>query len=180
MLGYINQLLPAMTGIMGVATVWADAGYLTHAGPLPLRFRVPPPPMVSPASAPVPAPFPPPFLPPYFPPVPIALPTPPMPSSSLDTSMTSNAPPVSIAATNGPALEFDARDATTPDAVVSAQMLLKYFPTSTNSSATDSTNAPSNDNPFGLVSPLRFNPPTVTAWSPAQPTGSKATYSTSP
>jgi hypothetical protein len=176
MLGYINQLLPAMTGILGVATVWAGDGYLPRVGPVPLRFRAPAPVMVNQVSASVPAPFPPPFLPPYFPPVPIALPTPPLPTNRLDISTTSNVPPAMLPVTNGPALQFDAREPETlgPDAVVSPQMLLKFFSASTNA------NAVSNTAPPEVIAPLRFTPPIVPTSQPAPPTGSKATYSTSP
>jgi hypothetical protein len=184
MFGYIHQLLPAMTGVLGVATVWADAGYLPHTGPLPLRFRLPPPPMVRQADAP----FPPPFLPPFFPPPTlISLPTPPMPSRPPDTAKTTNAPVLSGAATNGTALEFAAREpvtdpapATGPEAVLSPQMLLKYFSTSTNASTHASTNAASNATSLGVVAPFGFIPPPVTMAAPTPPPPSKATYSTLP
>jgi hypothetical protein len=181
MFGYIHQLLPAMTGVLGVATVWSDAGYLPRTGPLPLRFHVPPPAVVQ-VVAPVPPPFPPPFLPPYFPPVPISLPTPPMPPTPPDMSKTTNAPPASVAVTNGPALEFDAREpvtaptaATSPDAVVSPQMLLKFFTASTNASTNVAGNAASS----GAGAPFGFTPPPMTL-APTPPPTSKATYSTSP
>jgi len=179
MFGSIHQLLPAMAGIMGVATVWADTGYLARTGPLPLRFRDLPPALVKQISAP----FPPPFLPPLFPPpVLISLPTPPMPFTPPDTSQTTNDPVLPGAPTNGSALEFNARQLvddpappTGPDVVVSPQMLLKYFATPTNGSPKAVRNAAA----MGVIAPLGFNPPPVTQSPPTPPPAGKATYSAS-
>jgi len=183
MFGSINQLMPAITGVLGVATVWADAGYLPRSGPPSLRFREPPPPVVKQVEAP----FPPPFLPPFFPaPEPIALPTPPMPQSPPDMTSLTNDPPPPASVTNEPALEFDARDfaidpAALPgsDMVVSPQMLLKYFALSNNVS----TNAGKNTLSARAIAPLGFLPPMVPVAAPTPPQpppASKATYSTSP
>jgi hypothetical protein len=181
MLGSIHQLLPAMAGVMGVATVWADTGYLARTGPVPLRFMDSPVPIVKQVGAP----FPPPFLAPFFPPpVPISLPTPPLPSRPPDTSNVTNDADLLVAATNGPALEFDAREfvsdpgsATAPEPLVSPQMLLKYFTTLTNASANASANANTNASTnaassvmsSGMVAPLGFTPPSVTIVMPTPP-----------
>ena len=181
MLENLHQLLPAMAGVLSVAVVSADTGYLERTGPLPLRFRDSPPPMVRQIGAA----FPPPFLPPYFPPpVMVSLPTPSMPPTPPETSQTTNDPVLPVAVTNGAALEFNARQLvddppapTMPDGLVSPQMLLKYFRTSTNGSPKEVRNGSS----MGLIAPLGFTPPLVTepAPPPPPPPSSKATYSTS-
>lgn len=179
MLGNINQLLPAMAGVLSVATVWADTGYLARTGPLPLRFRELPPPVARQVNAP----FPPPFLPPLFPPpVMVSLPTPPMPATPPDTTQTTNDPVLPGAVTNGAPLEFvakqlvdDPASPTGPDGIVSPQMLLKYFTTSTNSSP----KAVRNPTTMGVIAPLGFTPPTETTLVPTPPPSSKGTYSTS-
>jgi hypothetical protein len=166
----IHQLLPAAVGLLGVATAWADAGYLPLAGPLPLRFRLPPVLVAEHASDPLPPP----------PPAPIVLPTPPMPP---EPPQTSNAAPAKmdkpVAVTNAPALEFDAREpvtgpasATSPDGVISPQMLIKYFTVSAN----PATNAAG----VAAVGPIGFTPPPVTAPAPTPPAASKAAPSTTP
>jgi|HubBroStandDraft_2_1064218.scaffolds.fasta_scaffold402347_2 hypothetical protein len=176
MLGNIHQLLPAMAGVMGVATVWADTGYLARTGPLPLRFREEPPAIIKHINAS----FPPPFLPPYFPPPTlISLPTPSMPATPPDTSQATNDPPLPGATTNGAALEFVARRLVDdpappagPDGIVSPQMLLKYFTTSTNGSPKAGRNPVS----VGVIAPLGFTPPMAEP-GPMPPPSSKATYS---
>ena len=152
MFGRIHQLLPALVGFLGVATAWADTGYLPQTGPMPLRFRVPPPPVAEHVRAPVAPP----------PSAPIALPPPPMPPAP---PVASNAAPANIVMpvvpTNGPALEFEAREpvigpgpAAAPDGVISPQMLIKYFTTP----AILGTNAAG----MGVVAPVGFTPPPVT------------------
>jgi hypothetical protein len=168
MFGRIHQLLPAVMGILGAATAWADAGYLPQAGPMPLRFRVPPPPPAEHTDAPMP-----PLLP-----APIVLPAPPMPSQPPESS---NAPPSNtgkpVAVTNGPPLEFNAREPVAgptiiaPDAVISPQMLIKYFTVPTSAA----TNAPI----AAPVTPMGFTPPPVTPSAPP-PTPGKAAPSTAP
>lgn len=170
MFGRIHQWLAAVVvvGILKVATAWADAGYLPQAGPLPFRFRIPPPPVAEHLNAP---PAPP-------PPAPIALPTPPMPSAPPETTIATPArmvKPVAVAVTNGPALEFEAREPLTgpaPDGVISPQMLMQYF---TPSSKT-ATNAAS----LGVVAPIGFTPPPVTAPAPPPPPSGKPKSSASP
>jgi len=105
-----------------------------------------------------------------------------MPPRQPDTSKTTNDLVLPGAATNGPALEFDAREPVTdpapptpPDVVVSPQMLLKYFAASTNASTNAATNATS----LRVVAPLGFTPPVATAAAIPPPAG-KATHSTSP
>jgi len=172
MFGRIHQLLPAVVGFLGVATAWADAGYLPQAGPMALRFRVPPAPVAEHPHAP-PAPTPP-------PPAPIALPSPSMLSAPPETT---NAAPTMIfkpaPMTNAPALEFEAREpisgpgpTAAQDGVISPQMLIKYFTTPTNSS----TNAAVR----GVVSPIGFTPPPVTPPVPTPPTVSNGKPSTPP
>jgi len=142
MLGNFHQLAPAMAGVMGVATVLADTGYLERSGPLPLRFREPSAPIVRHIDAA----FPPPFLPPYFPPPNmITMPTTVTPSASPDTSQATNDPPAPIALTNEPPSEFVAKQlvddpgvAIGADGVVSPRMLLKYFAKSTNGAPKES------------------------------------------
>jgi hypothetical protein len=138
MFGRFRHLFPATQWVLGVATVWADAGYLPQAGPVPLRFRALAPPVSEQVNEPVaPAPR-----------APISLPSPPIPPI----------PPV----TNGPALEFNAREpvidpapVVVPEAAVSPQMLMKFFtaPTKavTNTNATDA----------GVMAPVGFTPPLV-------------------
>jgi len=178
----IHQLLPAMAGVMGVATVWADGGYLPHAGPPALRFRDPPPPIVKQVNT---ASFPPPFLPPFFPPPTlVSLERPLMPFRPSNSSKSTNDPVASGVATNGAALEFDAREPvldpaspTGPDMIVSPQMLLKYFTTSTNASPSLASNATS----LRVVAPLGFTPPPVATVAPTPPPPpSKPAHPTSP
>ncbi len=183
MFGCFHHLLPAMTGVLGVATVWADGGYLPSAGPLPLRFRVPCAPIVSQVNNS----FPPPFLPPLFPPppgsAPISLTTPPIPASAPDNAIAAKGPAAPGTATNGLALGSDARrfvtgpaSATAPDALVSPQMLLKYFTNSASASGNVATNATS----LGVIAPLGFTPPPVPTAAPTPPPIGKPTSSTSP
>jgi hypothetical protein len=83
--------------------------------------------------------------------------------------------PVAVAVTNGPALEFEAREPLTgpaPDGVISPQMLMQYF---TPSSKT-ATNAAS----LGVVAPIGFTPPPVTAPAPPPPPSGKPKSSATP
>jgi hypothetical protein len=170
MFGRIHQLLPAVVvGFFGVATAWADAGYLPHAGPLPLRFRMPPPPVAERPSVPAPPP----------PPAPIVLPTPPMPSVLPETTNALPKPAKPEAVTNGPALRFDAREPVTSPAptsatnvVVSPQMLMQFFTIPTKAAARG-TNA-------GVVEPIGFSPPSVPTPPPTPPAPGKAPSPTSP
>jgi hypothetical protein len=169
MFGYINQWLPAMTGVLSVATVLGDTAYLPRTGPESLRFRPPPPPPVKQVSVP----FPPPFDGPFFAaPAPIALPTPPMPHQPPDVSSLTNDPPLVGPVTNTSFVEFDARDlavdpVTPPGAelVVSPQMLLKYFANSNKVG----TNAAKNAIPPKGMAPLGFMPPYEPVALPAPP-----------
>lgn len=163
MFGRIDQLLPVVVVVLGVATARADIGYLPMAGPPALRFRVPPP-----VAQRLPAPVVPPL------PAPILLPAPLMPPSPPAQSATNQAAPAKmikvVAVTNAPALEYDSRDfapipapSNAPDAVISPQMLIKYF----TQSAMPATNGVS----AGTGVPLGFTPPSVAAPSvkPAPP-----------
>jgi hypothetical protein len=172
MFGRINQLLPAVVvGVLGMASARADTGYLPQPGPLPLRFRIPPLPIAEHPGIPLP-PTPPPSAP-------IALPTPSMPSKLPETT---NAPPKTDkpeAVTNGPALIFEARELVTgpaptssTNAVISPQMLLQFF--------TTSTNAPAHAANAGVVTPIGFSPPPVATPAPTPPAPGKPTSSTSP
>lgn len=145
----ILQWLPAVVVVLTIATASADSGFLPHAGPLPLRFRAPPPPAVEHAKPAVIAPV----------PATIALPAPTMPSAPPETN---NVTIKLAATTNAPAIEFVARDpdTTTPavpvaDKVISPQMLIQYFTTSTNAGV-----APAGPGPRA---PISFTPPPVTA-----------------
>jgi hypothetical protein len=154
MFGRIHQLLPAVVvGFLGSATAWADVGYLPLAGPLPLRFRVPPAPAPEHVHLPVAPPL----------PAPISMP-PPMPSMPPPPQETSKVAPAKVVMpavpTNGPPLEYNAREpvigpapATAPDAVISPQMLLQYF--------TPPTHPATNGVSVGVVTPLGFTPPPV-------------------
>jgi hypothetical protein len=181
MMECIHQLLPAMAGVMGVATVWADGGYLPHAGPPALRFRDPPPPIVKQVDT---ASFPPPFLPPFFPPPTlVSLQRPPLPSRPPDAGKSTNDAILPGVATNGAALEFDAREPIldpgspmSPESIVSPQMLLKYFTNSANASPSMATNATS----LRVVAPLGFNPPPVAPAAPTPLPPSKPAHSTPP
>jgi hypothetical protein len=170
MFGRINQLLPAVAvGLLGMASAQADIAYLPRTGPLPLRFRIPPAPIAEHFGVLVPPP----------PPAPIALPTPPMPSRLPETTI---APPTTDkpeALTNGPALKFEAREPVTGPAptsatntVISAQMLMQFFTTSTNSAAHAAS--------AGVVAPIGFSPPPVTTPTPTPPASSKPALPTSP
>jgi hypothetical protein len=149
--------------------VWSDAGYLPQAGPVPLRFRVLPPPVNDQVNAPVaPAPA---------PPAPISLPSPPMPSALKQTTLV---PPIQ-AVTNGPALEFNAGETATgsvpvpvnaPEAVISPQMLIKFF--------TAPTNAVTNATAAGVEAPVGFTPPLVATPPPKPPASSPAPHSSPP
>jgi hypothetical protein len=84
-----------------------------------------------------------------------------------------------VAVTNGPALEFEAREpltgptpASPPNVVISPQMLIKYFTTPPPAA----TNAAS----VGAVTPVGFTPPPVTTPAPTTPASAKAAHSTSP
>jgi hypothetical protein len=106
-----------------------------------------------------------------------------MPSNPPDASKATNTPPASVITTNGPALEFDARPpilGVAPEQVVSPQMLLKYFTTSTNAGIGANTNAAGHATTLGVIGPLGFTPPPLTTSPPPPPPASKATYSTSP
>jgi hypothetical protein len=168
MFGRIHQWLPAL-GFLGVASVWAEPGYLPQIGPMALRFRVPPQGVVDYPRA----------LPP--PPAPLILPAPTMPIAP--PAETSNAAPTAIVMpvipTNGPPLEFNAREPmndfapiAAPNGVVSPQMLIKYFTTQPN----PGTNAPGT----GATTPVGFNPPPVTLPTPAMPAPTKPTNPTKP
>jgi hypothetical protein len=82
-----------------------------------------------------------------------------------------------VAVTNGPPLEFNAREPVAgptiiaPDAVISPQMLIKYFTVPTSAA----TNAPI----AAPVTPMGFTPPPVTPSAPP-PTPGKAAPSTAP
>jgi hypothetical protein len=163
MFGRFRHFLPAAAWVLGVATVvadpgFADAGYLPSAGPVPLRFRVLPPPAKEGVNAPV-APA---------PPAAISLPSPPMPVGPKEPT---NAPPIP-ALQNGPPLEYNAREpvtsampATAPDAVVSPQMLMKYF--------TPGPNPATNEIPVGAQAPVDFNSPLGAPPKPLPPPSSK-------
>jgi hypothetical protein len=160
MLEHFRNFLPATAGVLGVATVLADAGYLPLAGPSPLRFRVVATAMSEPPAPPVP-------------PATISLPSPPMPAAPKETN---GVPPVP-AATNGPALEFNARDSAkvsaptnAPDAVVSPQMLIKYFTTLSSTNATTNSALEKVIDPVGFTPPIIVPPPTPPASNkPANP-----------
>jgi hypothetical protein len=167
MFGRIHQLLPAVVGVLWVATAWADTGYLPLAGPLPLRFRHLPPPVAKPVIV----------APPTNAPIAlIALPEPPMLYGPPAPTNATAVLPVTV--TNAPALEFSAGESvvgpSTPaaNAVVLPQMLIHFFTTSTNAA----TNATS----VGVVTPIGFTPPPVLAPTLAPPASTRATYSTSP
>ena len=177
MFGRIHQWLPAMAGVLGVTTVWADAGYLPTTGPVPLRFRVPPPHVIQQIKEL----FPPAFLPPFFP-SPTLISLPPPPATPPDPSKGYKVPDAPVAATNKAAVEFSTVQPVAelepqpgPDGIVSPQMLLRYFRNSTKTAANSSTNASGSD----ALPPLGFNPP-VTIAQPTPLPESKATYSTSP
>jgi hypothetical protein len=165
MFGRFRHFLPAAVWVLGVATAWADAGYLPLAGPMPLRFRVPAPPVSDQVNAPVaPAVA-----------APIILPTPPMPPGPKEPA---NAQPIQ-SVTNGAALEYNARPPAissgpvmAPDPVISPQMLIKYF--------TAPTNAPVNANTEGVTGPVGFTPPMMASPTPLPPPSSKVTYSIPP
>jgi len=159
MIGCLRHVLPAAVGFCGITAVWAGAGYLPEAGPAPLRFRVlPTPPPTNRVSQPVP------------PPVSVKLPSP--------TSPTSPTPPgpAPVPATNAPApVEYNARDsgaigtpATPSDGVISPQMLIKYFTSSTNGTGKIA------------VTPVGFTPPTVAVPGPMPQPASHPTPSTPP
>jgi hypothetical protein len=166
----IHQWLSAAVGVFGFATAWAASGYLPQAGPLPLRFRVPLPHITEHAEVPVAPPL----------PAPIALPAPPMPPAPPEVFNAAPAKAVKpVAITNGPPLEYNARESfseplpgASADAVISPQMLIKYFTPPANAS----TNAPG----AGVAAPMGFTPPPVPAPPATPPSSSKATYSTSP
>jgi hypothetical protein len=154
MFGRFRHFLPAAC-LLGAATLWADTGYLPLAGPVPLRFRVLPPPVVEPASPPVP-------------PAPIELPVPPKPVESKEPMVIPPIQPV----TNGPPLEFNAREPAigsapvmAPDAAVSPQMLIKFF--------TGSPGAVTNSSNEKVMAPVGFTPPVTTPNPPAPPAPSK-------
>jgi hypothetical protein len=159
MFGRFRHFLPIAAWAMGIASVWPvvpqsealpQPGYLPQAGPEPLRFKVI-----------VPLPTAPPSPPPVQPA--ISLPSPPIQPEAKESS---NVPPIK-SLTNGPAIEFNAREPvkepvpTTPDTVLSPQMLIKYFAAPTNA---PSGNIPAPGTP--LVSPVGFTPP-LTAPTPA-------------
>jgi len=140
---------------LGIASVWGDAanlrptGYLAQAGPLQVRFRALPPPVSEENVEPAPA----------APEPRISLPSPPMPAAPTNTAVV---PPV----TNGPALEFNAREpvpGAAPDnvaePVISPQMLIKYFMTPTNAVSNTNASAPGANGPVGFTSPLGTTPP---------------------
>jgi hypothetical protein len=156
MFGRIHHLLAAavgVVGVLGVTPAWAGAGYLPQAGPLALRFRVPPAPAAEHLNPPVAPPV----------PAPIALPPQPMASTPPETSNAASAnmlKPV-VALTNAPALEYNAREPLTTavtDSVISPQMLIKYF--------TASPKTAPNANGAGVVTPVGFTPPPVTTPAP--------------
>jgi hypothetical protein len=159
MSGRIYQLfVAAVVGILGVATARAERGYLPQAGPLPLRFRLPP--AVPHQVAPTPLPSP--------PVAPILLPAPPMPPAPPETTNAAPAKPIQVP-TNAPAVEFEAREPlavspsnAVPEGAISPQMLIKYF-TSPTAAA---TNAPG----IGAAPPvIGFTPPAVPAPAPPPP-----------
>lgn len=163
MSGRAHHLLPAVFGILGIATVWANAGYLPQVGPVPLRFRIPPPLPVNQAAAPLPTP--------------ITLPTPPISSSTPETPQAGPEKEI-VVPKPGPAVEIEAGapafirpPVVAPDAVISPQMLIKYF--------MNSTNAPTNNAP-GVGVPFGFTPPAAGTPVSTSPPRSKATYSISP
>jgi hypothetical protein len=164
MFGRFRHILPAVEWILGVATVWTDAGYLPHVGPVPLRFRAPAPPVSEQVTAPAPPP-----------PMPIFLPPPPMPPAPKEQT---RAPAVKPA-TNAPPLELNAREpitdpstATMPEGAVSPQMLIKFFSTP----AVANTNTVS-----GTVgAPVDFTPPTVASPSPTAPPSPQGASPTRP
>jgi hypothetical protein len=91
---------------------------------------------------------------------------------------TTPVPPIQ-AATNGPALEFNAREPATgavpviaPEPVISPQMLIKFF--------TAPTNAVTNAAAEGVKAPVGFTSPLLGAPPPAPPPSSKVTYSIPP
>jgi hypothetical protein len=169
MFGRFRQLLPATAWVLGIASVWADAahvrqtGYLPQAGPLQLRFRALPPP-VSEENAQPAAPSPDPR---------ILLPSPPMPATPTNSAVIQ---PV----TNGPAVEFNAREpipaapTNAPEPVISPQMLIKYFMGSTNAVSNTNASAPGANGPVGFTSPLGTTP------APPPPISSKPTFSIEP
>jgi hypothetical protein len=160
-----RHFLPAAAWLFWAATAWADRGYLPVAGPLPLRFRVLPPPVSDQASAPA-APA---------PPAPISPPLPPMPSVPKETAPVPPIQPV----TNGPTLEYNAREPVTgsapvmaPDGLISPQMLIKYFTTPAKA-ATHATSAEA-------MAPVGFTPPMVATPGPTPPPANKGTNATAP
>jgi hypothetical protein len=92
------------------------------------------------------------------------LPSPPMPSGQKEPTATIPA------VTNAPAVEMEARDAAkasptvvAPEPVISPQMLIKYFTTSTNAVKSATTNMPAQE----IGAPVGFTPPLGTAPPPA-------------
>jgi hypothetical protein len=151
---YLRHILPAAVGFFGVMVVWAGPGYLPQAGPVPLRFRVLPPPQANLISHPDPSPV---SLSALLPPVSAKLPVPTVPTVPTAPAL---AP---VLAANPPAVEYDVRDsgiigtpALPPDGVISPQMLIKYFTLSTNATG------------MSAAAPVGFTPPTVAV--PVPPT----------
>jgi hypothetical protein len=168
MFGRFRHFLPAAAWLLGVASLWAEAGYLPQAGPLPLRFRVLPSPVEEEVSAPEP-PAPP------APQAPVSLPLPPVPAAAKEPTPVPPIQPV----TNGPALEYDAREPAiavphgiAPDAPISPQMLIKYFTAPTK----PMTNAPTAEIPAAVG----FTPPLVATPGSTQTPANKVTYSIPP
>jgi hypothetical protein len=140
MFGRLSHKIVATAALSGVVMgCWARSGYLPNGGPLPLRFRAAP--VLSTNG----------FSP--LPPASVEIgQAPEEENDDLDDIQTGNSPQ---AGTN--AETFEASSAPPPvrppsDPVVSPQMLMQYFPSSTNS-------APSVLEPVGFVPPMQAGLP---------------------
>jgi len=165
MFGRFRHFFPAAAWVLGVATVCAEAGYLPHSGPVPLRFRVLPPPVSDRVSAPVA----------LAAPAPVSLPLPVMPAEPKAPILV----PAIQTITNEPAVEYNAREPVQgpapfmgPDALISPQMLIKYF--------TAPVKVATNASPGGALTPVGFTLPLVTTPQLTPQTSSKVTYSIPP
>jgi hypothetical protein len=153
MFGCFRHILPAAIGFFGVVAAWAGAGYLPQVGPVPLRFRALPPPPTRQITEPLPPPAP--------PPAPVPAVSPKLPALTAPVV-------VPVPVTNAPAVEYNARDfgavavPVPPDAMVSPQMLIKYFTLSTNGTG------------MSAVAPVGFTPPTVAVPGTPPPPGRPA------
>jgi hypothetical protein len=142
MFGRFRHLVAATIGFLGVATgVCASSGYLPTVGPEPLRFRTVPTPATNAPVFSTPAPPEPPSAPVSF------LDLPPLGAVQPVTTEQAPAQPIALPSkpmiSEGYSAEAHSPDpepvvpAATPNAVISPEMLVKYFtqPAGTNSAA---------------------------------------------